>query len=178
MASFGRKLMVYLGLSDEDYDEYEDYEEVMPAPPRTAATRSPVVPVEAQEPPAEAPVTSIRPVPRDEAMPTTSITPKPSLVRPTPSERQQVVHVVAPSRFSDAQEIADRLKSMQPVIVNLQAVDRDLARRMIDFCSGVTYALSGAMEKVAEQVFLLTPSNVSVTAEERQRISDRGLYSR
>jgi hypothetical protein len=57
------------------------------------------------------------------------------------------VHVVAPARFGDAKEIADRLKDNRPVIVNLQVADRDLQRRMIDFCSGVTYALSGEMEK-------------------------------
>ena len=73
---------------------------------------------------------------------------------PSPSGR---VHVVAPSRFGDAKEIADRLKDNRPVIVNLQMADRDLQRRMIDFCSGVTYALSGEMEKVADQVFLLAP---------------------
>jgi cell division inhibitor SepF len=47
---------------------------------------------------------------------------------------------------------------------------------MIDFCSGLTYALSGSMEKVAEQVFLLTPSNVEVSQEERQRLTERGLF--
>ena len=62
----------------------------------------------------------------------------------------------------------------QPVIVNMQSADRDLQRRMIDFCSGVTYALSGGMERVADEVFLLTPSNVKVSDEERQRLADRG----
>ena len=56
------------------------------------------------------------------------------------------------------------------MIVNLQVADRDLQRRMIDFCSGVTYALSGEMEKVADQVFLLAPTNVKVSEEERQRL--------
>jgi cell division inhibitor SepF len=62
------------------------------------------------------------------------------------------------------------------VIVNLQVADRELARRMIDFCSGVTYALGGAMDKVADQVFLLTPSNVEVSADEKRRLQERGLY--
>ena len=86
------------------------------------------------------------------------------------------VHVVAPAKFSDAQEIGDRFKNGQPVIVNLQSADRELARRMIDFCSGVTYALGGAMDKVADQVFLLTPTNVEVSAEEKRRLQERGLY--
>ena len=83
--------------------------------------------------------------------------------------------VVAPARFGDAKEIADCLKSNRPVIVNLQVAERDLQRRMIDFCSGVTYALSGEMEKVAEQVFLLAPSNVKVSEEERQRLQERNF---
>jgi cell division inhibitor SepF len=86
------------------------------------------------------------------------------------------VHIVAPEHFSEAQEIGDVVKQASPVIVNLQLSDRDLARRMIDFCSGLTYALGGSMEKVAEQVFLITPSNVEVTAEERLRLQERGLF--
>jgi len=62
------------------------------------------------------------------------------------------------------------------VIVNLQGAESSLGRRMIDFCSGVTYALGGAMDKVADQVFLLTPSNVEVSAEEKRRLQERGLY--
>jgi cell division inhibitor SepF len=94
---------------------------------------------------------------------------------PAPSPSSGRVHVVAPSRFGDAKEIADRLKDNRPVIVNLQMADRELQRRMIDFCSGVTYALSGEMEKVADQVFLLAPTNVKVSDEERQRLVERGF---
>ena len=98
-----------------------------------------------------------------------------SSVRPiSPESAGARVHIVAPGRFADAQEIANRLMNNQPVIVNMQSADRDLQRRMIDFCSGVTYALSGGMERVADEVFLLTPSNVKVSDEERQRLADRG----
>jgi cell division inhibitor SepF len=86
------------------------------------------------------------------------------------------VHVIAPSGFNDAQEIGDKLKANQPVIVNLQTVDRDLARRLIDFASGLAYGLGGQMERVADQVFLLTPTNVEVSAEEKRRLQERGLY--
>jgi len=99
-------------------------------------------------------------------------------VRPlAPDVNGARVHIVAPARFSDAQEIANRLMNNQPVIVNMQSADRDLQRRMIDFCSGATYALSGGMERVADEVFLLTPSNVKVSDEERQRLADRGLVN-
>lgn len=74
-----------------------------------------------------------------------------------------------PTKFADVQEVADRLKANQPVIINLQIVDDDLRKRLIDFCSGVTYAISGSMEKVADKVYLMTPSNVEVSLEERRR---------
>jgi cell division inhibitor SepF len=86
------------------------------------------------------------------------------------------VHALAPTGFNDAKEIGDRLKNSQPVIVNLQGVDRELARRLIDFSSGLTYGVGGQMEKVADSVFLLTPSNVEVSAEEKRRLQERGLY--
>jgi cell division inhibitor SepF len=85
-------------------------------------------------------------------------------------------HVVAPHSFNDAQQVADRFKADQPIIVNLQGVDRDLSRRIIDFTSGLCYALNGNMEKVAESVYLLAPSNVSLPEEERQRLQERGLH--
>ncbi len=86
------------------------------------------------------------------------------------------VHVMDPKGFNDAQEVGDRLKNGQPVILNLQGVDRDLQRRLIDFSSGLAYALNGTMSKAADQVFLLTPSNVEVSDEEKERLQARGLY--
>ena len=88
------------------------------------------------------------------------------------------VHVVEPHGFNDAQEVGDRLKADQPVIINLQGLSRDLQRRMIDFSSGLTYAVGGSMSRVADQVFLLTPSNVEVSQEEKERLQARGLVSR
>jgi cell division inhibitor SepF len=105
-----------------------------------------------------------------------SVQPRPSVVRPFTQPQSPKVHVVVPVGFNDAQEIGDKLKDNQPVIVNLQGIDRDLSRRLIDFSSGLTYGLGGAMERVAEQVFLLTPSNVEVSAEEKRRLQERGLY--
>jgi cell division inhibitor SepF len=87
------------------------------------------------------------------------------------------VHVVAPSIFADAQEIGERLKNKEPVIVNLQDVDADLSRRLIDFCSGAVFVAGAKMQKVAKQVFLLTPSNVEVSDEEKRRLQERGLYA-
>ena len=86
------------------------------------------------------------------------------------------VHVVVPASFNDAQEIGDRLKGGQPVIVNLQACERDLSRRMMDFCSGAAYVLGAHMDRVADKVLLVTPSNVEVSADEKRRLQERGLY--
>ena len=65
-----------------------------------------------------------------------------------------------PRSFNDAQQIADRFKDSMPVILNLQGADQELSKRLIDFTSGLTYALDGGMQRVADKVFLLTPRNV------------------
>jgi|SRR5688500_2692709 cell division inhibitor SepF len=82
------------------------------------------------------------------------------------------VHLVLPRSFNDAQQIADRFKDSVPVILNLQSADTELSKRLIDFASGLTYALDGSMQRVADKVFLLTPRNVELSAEERARALD------
>ena len=77
------------------------------------------------------------------------------------------VHLVLPRSFNDAQQIADKFKQGIPVILNLQSADTELSKRLIDFASGLTYALNGGMQRVADKVFLLTPRNVEVSAEQR-----------
>jgi cell division inhibitor SepF len=175
--------MAYLGLVDDDYDDYDRYEQTNAAlsgaqrtqpaeaaPEPRAAARSPQVQVR----PAPQPVSASAPM----APNVTRQPPSPSVRIATPEVQTSArVSIVAPGRFADAQEIANLLMANQPVIVNMQSAERDLQRRMIDFCSGVTYALSGGMERVADEVFLLTPSNVKVTDEERQRLADSGLVT-
>ena len=151
MASMWRRAMVYLGLVDEPDGEDE------PAPSGRAAEPAP----------------NVRPLPREE----NPGPPRPSVVRTMPSSQTAArVHVVEPRGFNDAQEVGDRLKANQPVILNLQGLERDLQRRLIDFSSGLAYALGGSMSRVADQVFLLTPSNVEVSQEEKERLQARGLY--
>jgi cell division inhibitor SepF len=87
------------------------------------------------------------------------------------------VHLVQPHSFNEAQEIADRFKQGVPVILNLQTTDGELAKRLIDFGSGLTYALEGGMQKIAEKTFLLTPRNVEVSAEEKARLVERGFFN-
>ena len=81
-----------------------------------------------------------------------------------------------PRSFNDAQQIADKFKDSVPVILNLQSADNELSKRLIDFASGLTYALNGSMQRVADKVFLLTPRNVEVSAEERARMLDKGGF--
>ena len=167
------RAMVYLGLADDDYDEYEAYEEPQPV----GAGRQQRVSY-APDPVDMGGTPGIRTIPRDSDQSGGSVTVTPraaGVVRPFTPVQNAKVHVVAPGKFADAQEIGDRYKAGQPVIVNLQVADRELMRRMIDFCSGVAYALSGKMERVADKVFLVTPSNVKVSAEERQRLQENGL---
>ena len=87
------------------------------------------------------------------------------------------VHLVVPRSFNDAQQIADKFKDAIPVILNLQGADQELSKRLIDFTSGLTYALDGGMQRVADKVFLLTPRNVQVSAEERARLLERGFFN-
>jgi cell division inhibitor SepF len=189
-----RRAMVYLGLQDDDefdfdadYDEY-DYEDGTdgtdaPARERTPARvprdTSDVHPLhsdqlhEAVEPPPMPRSESglVRPVPRDE--PSSLVKPRPAVVRQQASAPLQVVE---PSGFNDAQELGDRLKANQAVVLNLRGLDRDLQRRLIDFSSGLAYAVGGTMRKIDDQVFLLTPTSVEVSEEDKEQLQARGLY--
>ena len=87
------------------------------------------------------------------------------------------MHVVTPRSFNDAQQVADEFKRSKPVIINLQSTDRELSKRLIDFSSGMTYALGGGMQRIAQGIFLLTPRNVDVSAEEKARILEGGFFN-
>ena len=120
------------------------------------------------------------PEPEDEPAPARTTVMRPrggrrtdGVVRAVPSVQ---VHLVVPQSFQDAKSIADRFKDSMPVILNLQGVDQELSKRLIDFTSGLTYALDGGMQRVADKVFLLTPRNVEVSAEERARLLERGGF--
>jgi cell division inhibitor SepF len=87
------------------------------------------------------------------------------------------VHLVVPKSFNDAQQVADRFKDSIPVILNLQGIETDLSKRLIDFASGLTYALDGGMQRIADKVFMLTPRNVEISAEERARLIEKGFFN-
>jgi cell division inhibitor SepF len=98
-----------------------------------------------------------------------------SVIRPIRPEGPKV-HLAIPTKFADVKEIADHMKGGRPVIVNIEGLDKEVYRRIIDFCSGLTYALGGKVKKVAEQVYLLTPSKVELADEEMERISERAIF--
>jgi cell division inhibitor SepF len=133
-------------------EEYEEWSDSDAAAAQTQVTR----PRAAREP-AAAPASRPR---RLEAAPSPNVK----------------VHLVLPRSFNDAQQIADKFKEGVPVILNLQTTDQELSKRLIDFASGLTYALNGGMQRVADKVFLLTPRNVEVSAEERARLLERGGF--
>ncbi len=87
------------------------------------------------------------------------------------------VHLVLPKSFNDAQDVADKFKDAIPVIINLQGSETDLSKRLIDFASGLTYALDGGMQRIADKVFMLTPRNVQISAEERARLIEKGFFN-
>jgi len=99
-------------------------------------------------------------------------------VRPGGNGRSDVrVHLVIPKSFNDAQQIADKFKDSIPVVLNLQGIEPDLSKRLIDFASGLTYALDGGMQRIADKVFMLTPRNVEISAEERARLIEKGFFN-
>ncbi|QXC62264.1 cell division protein SepF [Aquihabitans sp. G128] len=196
-----RKAMVYLGLGDDaEYDDYHagyddepdrstarDRQPQQPQrQPQPQSNVSTVTPVSAypDEPSA---IGAVRPIARTndlrESAPVTGQTvtpssmstrPRPQVVRPIAVTPNAKPHLVVPASFNQAQEVADKFKNTQPVVMNLQSADRELSRRLIDFASGLCYGLGGQMERLDNQVYLLTPTNVEVSQEERRRLHERG----
>lgn len=121
---------------------------------------------------------AVRPLPRDDAAQPSGVTvSRPAVVRAVPTTAGKV-HVIEPRGFNDAQEVGDRVKANQAVILNLQGGNKELRRRLIDFSSGLAYAMGGSMSRVADSVFLITPLNVQLSEEEKDRLEARGLYRR
>ncbi|MGZ4109481.1 MAG: cell division protein SepF [Actinomycetota bacterium] len=153
-----KKTLTYLGLVEED--EFEDLDEVA-AQPQAAPVRR---------------LQRAQPV-RDVAMDVDE-----GIVRTIPSPRTtsasaSSIHKSEPRRFNEARDVADRFKNGIPVIMNLQSTDDTIARRLVDFASGLVYGLDGKIEMVANRVYLLTPANMEVSAEERERLAGNDFYN-
>jgi cell division inhibitor SepF len=191
--SFGdlwNRTLVYFGIAEEDEDYYDDDEHYSEAeesleqsyrerpnvrrltPRRRSQNYDDWTESAESERGAAAASTAAVAPPRTQRPPRSGVrhmaaVPSPDAVR---------VHLVLPRSFNDAQQIADKFKSSIPVILNLQGADAELSKRLIDFASGLTYALDGGMQRVADKVFLLTPRNVEVSAEQRAQLLERGGF--
>ncbi|GAB2818196.1 hypothetical protein GCM10022221_15080 [Actinocorallia aurea] len=162
MASAMRKMAVYLGLVEDDrydYDDYEDYEES--EAPEAAAVPRRRLPVEDD---ATAQLASEPPAPTQER----TRAPEPDLTRIT---------TLHPRTYNEARLIGEHFREGTPVIMNLtEMVDSD-AKRLVDFAAGLIFGLHGSIERVTNKVFLLSPANVEVTAEDKARMAERGFFN-
>jgi len=157
------RTLVYFGLAEDRDDAYEDeYDEPPTPPPREAEAEAELGDRYRERPNVRRSEDVLRPVGGGRAA----------------NGRGEVrVHLVIPKSFNDAQDVADKFKDDIPVIINLQSSETDLSKRLIDFASGLTYALDGGMQRIADKVFLLTPRDVQVSAEERARLIEKGFFN-
>ena len=152
MSTVWKKTMTFLGLVEDD--EFEQLDET------TEAEGAPV-----------------RRIQRPQAVREISDAGE-GVVRTIPSPRPSAgIHKSEPRRFNEARDVADRFKDGTAVIMNLQSTDDAIARRLVDFASGLVYGLDGKIEMVANRVYLLTPDNVEVSAEDRERIAGGAFYN-
>jgi cell division inhibitor SepF len=155
MAGAWKKTLNYLGLVEEDEDFVDDM------------SQSDASSVRSMRPQA------VREMSADSEGVVRTIA-SPASGRPSPASS---IHKSEPKRFNEAREVADRFKEGTAVIMNLQSTEDSTARRLVDFASGLVYGLDGKIELVANRVYLLTPANVEVSAEERERIAGGDFYN-
>jgi len=159
MRELWKKTLVSLGLMDEEevFDEYVDDEAVRQEEPAMVRT------VRGDD--------RARANGREDRHPAGR-----GVVRSIPTQAPRQVHVVEPRIFDDAQDFADRFKGGVPVILNLRLTEPKHAPKILQFASGLVYGLNGRMQKVGEQVYLLTPFNMEVSADEKRRLAEHGLF--
>ncbi len=167
MAGAMRKVGEYLGLVEQaDYDDFDpDYDDDRPAP-------EPVRSTPALRP---APVASIeeRRSERRERRPT----PAPTPVASTSVSDLARIETVTPRTYNDARTVGEHFRSGVPVIMNLSEIDDDDAKRLVDFAAGLIFAVHGTINRVTAKVFLLSPANVTVSDEDKQRLASGGFYN-
>jgi cell division inhibitor SepF len=184
MAGAMRKMAVYLGLVEDDryeeYDEYDDHagerddrDHADRAERRTAEVRQSnartITPVREQPPQGSvATMADRRPAPAPAAVPTAAPEPTPDLSRIT---------TIHPRTYNEAKAIGEAFRDGTPVIMNLTEMDDADAKRLVDFAAGLVFALRGTIERVTNKVFLLSPANVTVTAEDKARMAESGFFN-
>jgi cell division inhibitor SepF len=157
MAGMWKRSMIYLGLMEED-EELEDMAQ------RDDGR------VEEQRP-------MVRPIRREEMRENNHPAGRGNVRSLGTAGPPRQVHVVEPRIYDDAQEFADRLKSGVPVIINLRLTEPKHAPKILHFASGLVYGLNGRMQKVAESVYLITPFNVEISADEKRRLAEHGFFN-
>ena len=158
MAGMWKRSLIYLGLmeEDEELEEMQHYDDgkVEDATPTVRTFRRDAQQRETNHPAGRGNVRSLG----------------------TAGPPRQV-HVVEPRIYDDAQEFADRLKSGVPVIINLRLTEPKHAPKILHFASGLVYGLNGRMQKVADSVYLITPFNVEISADEKRRLAEHGFFN-
>ncbi len=155
MAGAMRKVGEYLGLVEQaDFDdEYDDLEQSVPIARQPAVVR-----------PAASSVANIEEHRRPVRRPSNST----DLLR---------IETVTPRTYNDARTVGEHYRSGVPVIMNLSEIDDDDAKRLVDFSAGLVFAAHGSINRVTAKVFLLSPENIVVTDEDKQRIAAGGFYN-
>ena len=173
------RALVYFGLA-EDHDPYDDEDE--PYEPEAGA-RGPLPRAPQRPPPAPRAAAATRsttssPTTSPPARPTTSLRP---VAAPRRQRRPRRRRPGAPRHPQELQRRPAGRRQVQGrrsrSILNLQTTDTELSKRLIDFASGLTYALDGGMQRIADKVFMLTPRNVEVSAEERAQLIEKGFFN-
>jgi cell division inhibitor SepF len=154
MAGVWKKTLNYLGLVEED----EDFVDEMPEAEPSTVRRMRPQPVGDMSADAEGVVRTIA-------------APRPVASGPT------AIHKSEPKRFNEARDVADRFKEGAAVIMNLQSTEDATARRLVDFASGLVYGLDGKIELIANRVYLLSPADVEVSAEDREKLAGGAFYN-
>ena len=171
MASAMRKMAVYLGLVeddryDDDYDEYDIYDD-------EAADRRRV---ERTDDESSVPALGASDQADDEQQKTFAGERRPSLAESAVSDLARIT-TLHPRTYNEARTIGEHFREGTPVIMNLtEMVDSD-AKRLVDFAAGLIFGLHGSIERVTNKVFLLSPANVEVTAEDKARMAERGFFN-
>ena len=172
MSGAMRRIGEYLGLVEDTGrydDEYEGDAEETRAMPVTRPARQKT----AREPrpvPAPAPVSDLAERRRPTAVPSVAPTPAPA------AELYRIV-TVHPRTYNEARTVGENFRDGTPVIMNLSEMDDADAKRLVDFAAGLVFATRGTIERVTNKVFLLSPANVSVTAEDKRRIVEGDFFN-
>ncbi len=148
MANPLRKTMVYLGLADEEYDDYGTVPSASPA--HGGTVQSAVSAQSGHQQAQRAPVTPLR---------------RPTRTTAPVAEMNEIL-TVHPRQYKDAQTIAENFREGIPVIINLSQMSESEARRLVDFASGLSQGLYGRIERVTNKVFLLSPAHVAVSGDQ------------